>query len=306
MRPSMQLLLYAVVPGALSAVVWSAMSAHDDPRDHDVVVRVHAEEELAREIEAEVAEALTAVQVSLGDAGRCAFGVERTLRLDAVASDLLRIDAGSGSLSVEGARDVEGVEVTATMCASSEDLLSGLDVDLERDGDAIRLGTAYPSTSGIQSGNRYARIDLVVRTPLSMAADIEDSSGEMRLAGLGDLTIDDSSGSIDIRGANGDVRIDDGSGEVHLQDIAGDVEIEDGSGELEIMDVSGGVVVSDGSGSLRIADVGRSVRILRDGSGSIDVSEVAGDFTVDRDGSGSIRYARIGGRVDVPEKRRRR
>lgn len=315
-RPLELLLLGIAIPGALSPVLWTALSAHDDPREERIEVRLDAFEEMEGSVEAEVARAMAMVEgVALAEEVRvaaragaqgeaCRHGAERTLRLEASAADLLAIQAGSGSLEVEGVDGARAVEVTARLCASSEDLLQGLDVSLEGRDGRIALGTRYPSSRNGR-GNRYARIDLTVRVPRAMAADIDDSSGSMRLTGLGSLTVDDSSGDIEIRDAAGPVRIDDSSGGITVGDVAGDVEVEDGSGEMEIVDVAGSVRLSDGSGSIRVAEIDGNVHVVRDGSGGIDVSDVVGDLVVERDGSGGIRHARVQGRVDVPVSRRR-
>lgn len=233
----------------------------------------------------------------------CEVRAERSLAVAADATDLLELDAGSGELVVEGVQGAGEVRVVATLCASDDERLSGLDVSLERSGEGVRLETRYPSREGRGEDRAYARIDLRVDVPRGMAADLRDSSGAMRIAGVGPLTIDDRSGEIEVVGVDGDVRMDDGSGEIALRDVAGSVEIEDGSGEMEIRDVQGSVRLTDGSGSIEVRDVDRDVRVVRDGSGSIEVHEVGGDFVVERDGSGSIRFSGIRGRVEVPERR---
>lgn len=220
----------------------------------------------------------------------CTF--ERDVDLTVGGNDVasLYIDAGAGDLEVEGRADVEAISVQGRICASHEDFLEVLDVTTDRSGDAVSVRTHYPPDSERGSGSwsqRTASIDLVVLVPLGTVIEIEDSSGEVTLSGTGSLTIDDSSGKLDIR------------------DVDGDVAIEDGSGGIEIHGVRGGVLLRDGSGGIDISDVGEDVRIVSDGSGSISVEGVGGDFVVGSDGSGSIRHGAVEGRVEVPQRRRK-
>jgi len=240
-----------------------------------------------------------------GAQSSCAFEAERSLGVPADVGELVRVFAGSGSLDVVGVSGLGEVRATARACASQEEFLEDLQLTSERNGSEVRLDTHYPDWSDRGGwGNRYARLDLRVEVPEGMMAEIQDSSGEIYVAGLGDLDIRDSSGEIEGEGLLGDVRIDDSSGEIVLRDVTGDVEIEDGSGEIELSDIGGAVLLDDGSGEIDVSRVAGTVRVARDGSGSIEVDGVGGDFIVERDGSGSIEYRNVTGRVDVPRKRR--
>jgi len=242
--------------------------------------------------------------VHVQHSGECEFEVERRVTLDASATEWLRLEAGAGSLAVEGQAGLGQVQAVGRACASDASYLDDLRLTLERVNDEIVLSAHYPDRSG--RGNSYARIDLAVEIPLNMAVDLDDSSGSMEVAGTGELRIDDSSGSILVHGVNGPVFIDDSSGEIELSDVAGDVQIEDGSGEIDVRDVQGSVHVRDGSGSIDIVEVEQSVIVEGDGSGSIEVRDVGGDFSVLSDGSGSIRHSGVGGAVDIPQKKRER
>jgi hypothetical protein len=236
---------------------------------------------------------------------QCRFEAERTLTAQAGRGDILRLSAGSGSLEVVGVSGLNEIRATARACASHEEFLGDLQLSSARDGSTVVLETHYPDWSGQGGwGQRYARLDLRVEVPEGMEADILDSSGEILVTDLGELTIKDSSGEIEVRSIQGSVRIDDSSGEIFLRDVTGNVEIDDGSGEIDVSGIGGGVTVDDGSGEITARDVVGNVRVVRDGSGSIEVDGVGGDFIVERDGSGSIEYRNVSGTVDVPRKRR--
>lgn len=235
----------------------------------------------------------------------CKYEDELTVSAAVGGGDALRILAGSGSLQVDGVAGLSEVRAVARACASHEEFLSDLDVTLEQNGGTLVLETHYPDFDGMRSwGNRYARLDLRLEVPMGMAADIADSSGEIALAGLGALTVDDSSGEIEIHDITGSVTIDDSSGEIQLWDVTGDVEIDDGSGEIQLENIRGGVTIDDGSGEINAQDVEGTFRVVRDGSGSIEVDGVGGDFIVERDGSGGIRHRNVSGTVDIPRRGR--
>ncbi|MBW3536107.1 MAG: DUF4097 domain-containing protein [Gemmatimonadetes bacterium] len=328
MRSSLRLLVLGVaVPGALSPLLYRTMVAQDENAD----VRVHRIVSVEavptpRAPAPPVASAAPHVRrpemapaaprapgrpsrparssrvavLAMGDPQPCRFSHDERLQVPADAGLLLDVDAGSGSLSVEGVRGLPAVEMEVRECASREEWLADLEATLERTGDGIVVRTRYPEPGRSVRGERYARIDLVVRVPLDMPATLRDGSGEAWVSGTGRLAMVDGSGELEIRAINGAVRVQDGSGGLRLADIGGDLEIADSSGGIDLTDVDGSVTLTDGSGSVEATDVEGDVRVLRDGSGSIRVREVGGDFVVERDGSGSVRWTGVAGRVDVP------
>jgi hypothetical protein len=217
-------------------------------------------------------------------------------QLDATDLEGVLIEAESGSLEVVGA-DVDRIRVRGVLCASDGETAADALLIVER-----RQGAAWIEADLPDGGWRdYARMDLMVEMPRSLAADIEDSSGAIYVEGIAAARINDSSGGIEVRDVPGSLIIDDSSGEIVLEDV-GDVEIEDSSGEIEIYGVNGSVLITeDGSGEIDIRDVTGDVRIEEDGSGSIEVVGVGGDFILEDDGSGSVRYRDVQGRVEVPE-----
>ena len=250
------------------------------------------------------AAALTAATMLLPTAlpaqERCEFRDDVELRGSAV--DELDVDAGAGTLVIRGADEVGVIRVTATLCASDRDRLEALEVTL--DGD--RLETDYPDGEGgwLRFGSHYARIDLMIDVPAGTHVHVEDSSGRVRIAGVGDVELEDGSGNVQLEDV-GSVSIVDGSGSLSIEGSTGDVEVIDGSGSIGIRGVTGDVVVEDGSGSINIAEVGGSVRIVDPGSGGVNVRDVTGDLVVTDGRRERIRYSNIGGTLDLPAARRR-
>jgi hypothetical protein len=203
----------------------------------------------------------------------------------------VRIEAAAGALRVEGRSGLSEVRIRGTARSNRRDRLDGIRLIAERRGSEIFIKADMPRTDGDDwrygDGPQMA-LDLVIEVPNNLPLDVDDGSGEAIFLNTGRLTLEDGSGEIEIRGSRGSVEIDDGSGEIDIDGVDGDVRISDGSGEINVTNVTGDVTIED------------------DGSGGIDVRRVAGNFVVDSDGSGGIRYADVRGRVDVPEKRRRR
>lgn len=260
------------------------------------------------EVEADVEARLdVVVDVRLRHDGACSHERidELTIPLDGV--ERLDIVAGSGSLRVEGRRDLDRAVVSGRACASVEAWLDELRLSVESSAsDGVRLVAHGVESRGWSGGGGMARMDLSILVPLGLAVDIDDSSGDIEVEGTGDLRIDDSSGSIRISRVFGPVSVDDASGGLEIEGVDGDVRVEDGSGSVRIGEVRGSVLLRDGSGGIEVRGVAQDVIIEADGSGGIEVRDVAGDFTVGRDGSGGIRHGDVGGTVEIPADKRRR
>ncbi len=251
----------------------------------------------------------------------CAASAARSAEFSTDGIVRLEVRAGAGDLTVQGESGLRSVQATGTACARSEAQLERIQIRLERDGDTLVL-EANPPQMGVNPRDWFGgtpRLDLEVRVPANLAVDIEDSSGNARIANLasaqvsdesGDLEIEnirgalrvsDGSGNVTIRNINGPVRINDGSGDFTITKVVGDVIVtDDGSGSMEIFDVQGNVTIgSDGSGDIQIDLVRGSVRIEEDGSGEIRISGVQHDVTIDDDGSGDITATNVQGDLTV-------
>jgi hypothetical protein len=251
-------------------------------------------------------------------ASECKYSRSIEEAMDASGATELQLEAGAGFLRIEGSEGSSEVRIDGHACASKESLLDRIELTSRRDGD--RLIVKVDIDTDWSWGNQYARLDLTIEVPTSLALSVDDSSGEIDIRDIAAIDLRDSSGSIDIVGVAGDVRIRDSSGEIDLERVGGAVRLRDSSGSIDISDVGQGVEIeedgsgeiyittvkgdveigSDGSGGITIRDIGGHVTIGSDGSGSISVVSVGGDFTVRSDGSGSISIDEVKGRVRTP------
>ena len=146
------------------------------------------------------------------------------------------------------------------------------------------------------------------RCPRACRSKPIDSSGDTVIEDLGALTMQDSSGDLEIRriagagrrrrqlGRHQDRRSRQRAPARQLRRHRGrrtrdgDVDVTiDSSGDIRIAQVGGSVrIEQDSSGGIRVEDVKGSVNVDSDSSGDIYAGRVGGDFTVSEDSSGSI------------------
>ncbi len=251
----------------------------------------------------------------------CAHAADRSARLDTQGVRSIVITAGAGDLKIRGS-DTNALAATGRACASNEELLSGIQLDTRREGDTLHLTARTPETDGnLLTLSRYARMNLDVSLPNSIAIEVNDGSGDTEIANVASARVTDGSGDLEIKHVSGDLDVTDSSGELEIEHVDGNVTVRDSSGDLEIDHVRGAVLIEvDSSGDIHIAEVGSvhirndssgeivaqrvkgDVTIDNDSSGDIRVEDVAGNFTVGADGTGSIRHERVGGRVQIPQR----
>lgn len=254
--------------------------------------------------------AIAAAPFLLGSAARAQGGytAPRHAVVDAAGARTVEVEAGAGSLRVEGKQGLRQVQVNGTARSSSQQFLNQIRLIAERRGDVVFIKADIPKENFRSDDDDYsAALDLVVEVPQGMNADISDGSGDATVIGVGALEATDGSGDFSVDGATGAVRVNDGSGNLKIENVGGDVRVTDGSGDINVRNVSGSFIVeNDGSGGIYATDVRGSVTVENDGSGSIEVSKVGRDFRVESKSSGDIEYASVSGVVDIPASRRGR
>lgn len=223
--------------------------------------------------------------------------------LDLSGTSELAVRAAAGELKISGREGSTEARIRGRVCASEEEWLEQAGVATESGERAeIRVYLPDVGSSWSWTGGRYVYLDLELEVPASVPLDVRDSSGDMRIEGVGAVSVRDSSGEIEISDSSGPVTVEDSSGDVELRDIGGDVTVaSDSSGELRGYDIEGTVLVKrDSSGDIRFRDVGRHFIVERDSSGDISADRVGGDFRVLRDSSGDIDADNVTGEVDIP------
>lgn len=234
----------------------------------------------------------------------CKFRAERAGGVDAKGIEKVVIRTGAGDMKVIGRTTAVRVEARGTACAGKQELLDASQINVRREGNVVYVETAMPQNNdgGWNWGkDSYAYIDIGVALPSGVPVEAVDSSGDTNIEDLAALTLQDSSGDVEIHRIAGLADVTDSSGDLDIED-AGSVRVRDSSGDIEIEKVRGDVeITSDSSGDIHVSQVDSSVHIAQDTSGGIRVEDVKGNVTVDSDSSGDIYAGHIGGDFTVTE-----
>jgi DUF4097 and DUF4098 domain-containing protein YvlB len=243
-----------------------------------------------------------ATALAWGD--ECKFHADRAAGVDAKGVEKVVIRAGAGDMKVIGRSTAVRVEARGTACAGKQELLDASQITVRREGNVVYVETALPQNNdgGWNWGkNDYAWIDIGIALPSSVPVEATDSSGDTNIEDLAALTMQDSSGDLEIHRIAGLADVTDTSGDLDIDD-AGSARVRDSSGDIEIDKVRGDVeITSDSSGDIHIAQVGANVHIGQDSSGGIRVEDVKGNVIVDSDSSGDIYAGHVGGDFTVTE-----
>jgi DUF4097 and DUF4098 domain-containing protein YvlB len=254
----------------------------------------------------------------------CEFKADRAGGVEAEGVEKVIIRSGAGDMKVVGRGTAVRIEARGVVCASTQELLDASQITVRREGNTVYVETALPENrDGSFFKNQYARLDIGIALPSSIPVEAEDSSGDATFEDLAALTVQDSSGDLDVdriaglvdaTDSSGDlkiehagsVRVRDSSGDIEVDEVRADVEVvTDSSGDIRIARVDGNVrVQEDSSGGIRIEDVKGSVNVDADSSGDIYAGRVRGNFTVGDDSSGSIGHESIGGKITLPADKR--
>lgn len=264
-----------------------------------------------------------ATALAFGD--DCEFRADRAGGVDAKGVEKVVIRAGAGDMKVVGRGNAVRIEARGMACAATQELLDVTQISVRREGNIVYVESSLARETNDWSfgKNQNSYINLGVALPANIPVETTDSSGDAEFEDLGALTVQDSSGDLELTRiaglasvsdssgdigieAAGSVRVSDSSGDIEVEGVHGDVEVvQDSSGDIHIENVDGAVkVVEDSSGNIRVEDVKGSVIVDSDSSGDIYAGRVAGDFSVSEDSSGSIEHESIGGKITVPSNQR--
>ncbi len=216
----------------------------------------------------------------------CKVTAQRAATSPLAGIERVEIEAEAGDLHVKGVAGAGSIDARGKACASSDDMMKGIELDMKRDGTVLHIRSATPSGGMMHMFGRssYATLDLTVTLPANLPAKVTDSSGDLEVAGVMSLDLEDD------------------SGDIIVHDIAQNVVIDDDSGDLTVTGVQGNVTLKDGSGDIKVNKVAGIVEVTSDGSGDIDVDDIGRGLIVQSDGSGDINFSRVRGSIEIPAK----
>jgi Putative adhesin len=229
----------------------------------------------------------------------CKFTAERTATVDTSGATRIEIAARAGDLALRPST-TKVLAANGRACASSEEILSQINVQARRTGDVVRVYVEVPDP--LEGFGAYALIDLGIAVPTGIPVTLTDSSGDMTIDDVQVERLTDSSGDIIVRNPPADVEIGDSSGDIRVENAAGRVQVTDSSGDIVVEGAREVVIPSDSSGSIRIKRVTGDVRIDNDSSGDVSVAEIGGAFELTADSSGDVTVSDVKGQVSLPEK----
>lgn len=124
---------------------------------------------------------------------------------------------------------------------------------------------------------------------------INSRSGQIHLARLGALEVEESDGNLDISDV-GSTRIRNRGGNIRVERVQGDLEIDDDSGEIVVAEVTGAVHIRDTSGQIRTARTGAVT--IQDTSGDVTVVQAA-SLRINAKESGEVMVRGLHGPVET-------
>ncbi len=233
-------------------------------------------------------------------AGDCEFTAQRSATVDTTGASRIEIAARAGELAVRPST-TKVLAANGRACASSEEILSQVNIQARRDGDLVRVYVQVPDPAENFGDNTNASLDLGVAVPAGIPVSLIDSSGDLTIDDVQVVKLTDSSGDIVARGLPADIEIGDSSGDLRVENAAGRVQITDSSGDIVVRGAREVVIPSDSSGSIRISQVTGDVRIDNDSSGDVSVADIGGAFELVADSSGDVSVSDVKGTVTVPQ-----
>jgi hypothetical protein len=219
---------------------------------------------------------------SLPTAVHGAYEEVRELTLPVDTIEVLKIDAGSGSLDVIGVSGLREIEVTATVYVpgSNDDkarkkVEEKMDLTLIQENGVAELNAHF--RNGFWGFGNLNAIHLEVRIPNNLDLAIRDGVGSVKIQNVrGNLSLTDGTGHITLQNVGGNVTVKDGTGAIEVSGVGGDISVKDGTGRINIRDVDGGVVIDDGAGSIYVANVKTSLVIVNAGAGRVRYANING------------------------------
>lgn len=230
------------------------------------------------------------------------------------------VEVFNGNITVEAVADktVE-VEVTKTALGETQEdaqaNLDKIDVQLEQDGDTIRIAArrSYPGQTDSPQGleeikNQYSArsADASLKVPAGTALELRTSFGDVKVTdiagvvdaksasgriavsgGTGALQLASDFGDVTVDGQNSDVAITTKSGRVTVKGARGPLDVSSGFGTVEIDGALGKVVAHSDSGDIKVQHA----------KGAVELTSGFGGVTVE--GAGSVQAETKSGRVTI-------
>src|SRR5438876_2853675 len=149
---------------------------------------------------------LAAASASAGFFDDCDYTAARDASAPLAGATSIVIVGRAGALRVTGIRGATEVRAKGTACTSERDNLNRITLTATRSGNAVRVEANLPEGNGFSWGRNA--LDFEVTVPANIPLRIDDSSGDLRVEGVGAADIHDGSGGLHVRNVSGDLNIE--------------------------------------------------------------------------------------------------
>jgi hypothetical protein len=150
------------------------------------------------------------------------------------------------------------VRIEARRSAVSDDALERIQIEIEGEGDAVRVRTRYPRQKSWFMGGPRGKVDYDVTVPEGARVRVKTVNGHVKVEGLaGDLRVESVNGGLELDDLGGEVRAKTVNGGIHasfdgtpsggnhrFNTVNGGIEVslpEGTSGRLEATTVNGSI-----------------------------------------------------------------
>jgi len=202
--------------------------------------------------------------------------------------------------------DVTDVKIEATRIvdardeAEAKEIFSEFRIHVKKSPSKIKVETVYPKKNGFLSrvfgGFKYRniRVEYKLTVPCDVDLFIDGTSTDVEGSGVkGRVSLDLTSGDVNLENIGGHVYVDGTSGDVSVAGVEGELSIDNTSGEITAVGVTGDVNIDKTSGRVIIKNVGGELYL--DGTScDLDVEKLAGNAEIDLT-SGDVLILGLGG-----------
>lgn len=176
---------------------------------------------------------------------------------------IVQLDIGSAVVTGSTRREVT---IQAQMSGSS-DSLARITIDVQQNGQGVRVDEHYPRMSG-WLGGQSPKVRFIIAVPQDYPVDIRTSGGALELSGL-----------------HASVKGDTAGGSIILRDVLGGTEVHTQGGPITAEHLQGRARLYTSGGSIRVRDAQGDIE-ARTMGGSIDLDAVNGRLDAQTNGGG--------------------
>ncbi|MFM1723381.1 DUF4097 family beta strand repeat-containing protein [Rhodococcus sp. PAM 2766] len=139
-----------------------------------------------------------------------------------------------------------------------------------------RLVVKAPRPRVLGVWGKVGSVDITVELPIDSAVEADASVGAVRADGrLGNCRVKTATGDVRLDGTR-DLTVNTGAGAITVETVGGDADLSTGSGRIEVRHVGGNALVENSNGHNRIGSVTGDLRV-KTANGDIVVGSTGGD-----------------------------